>query len=345
MKLSPHVLSGALRHLRLWLTAGALAALAACGGSVSRVEEFHPTRLVAFGDEMSVIGAGTSTAEPAGSKYTINAIDTDGNLACSSQPLWIQTVASTFGLVFAECNPYNSTVTAQIRAAVDARVADVVAQYDSFIAGDTLTSTSLVTVMAGQHDVLDAYSAYDLGQVTRDQALAQVAAVGTTLGNLVNRIANGGDGARVLYATIPDVGLSPYALAQKDTQQTDIDRQQLLKDLVYKFNEAFRLAVINDGRYVGLVLGDELLQAMAKYPSTYSLTSTTEAACDATLYDSATLALDSTRQVIGCTTSTLVEGASGSAVTYLWADDRHPSPAWQVRLGSSAASRAQNNPF
>jgi phospholipase/lecithinase/hemolysin len=51
------------------------------------------------------------------------------------------------------------------------------------------------------------------------------------------------------------------------------------------------------------------------------------------------------RAVMGCSTLTLVSGASGSATTYLWADDIHPGPNWQTQVGSAAVTRATTNPF
>lgn len=349
------------RPLAGLLAAAALLSLAACGGSSSRVDEFHPTRIVAFGDELSLLGNGGSAAEPLGSKYTINVVDSStGVLACASQPIWVQSLASAFRLVFAECNSAGAAVTGVMRAALNARVADVEAQYTTHAASETLKSTHVVTVMAGLHDVLDAYVAFDNGSLTRAQALAQVGAAGSRLGALVNRMAAEGSGGRVIYATMPDLGLSPYALQQK-AAKTDIDRQQLLIDLSARFNEALRLAVINDGRYVGLVTAEEQLQVMARYPSSYGLTNAVDAACDVSQYDGQgdsetsadqaavysafAQALPATQQVIGCSTLTLASAAAASVGTYLWADDLRPSPAWQVRVGAAAVSRALTNPF
>ena len=77
----------------------AAALLAACGGG-DQVDPFKPTRVLAFGDELSVI-------EADGRKYSINAFKqitaTDGTvtddpttLDCARNPLWVQNVASSF---------------------------------------------------------------------------------------------------------------------------------------------------------------------------------------------------------------------------------------------------------
>lgn len=361
MKLKTPALTRAARTLGATLALAATLGLGACGGSTSRVEDFKPTRMVVFGDELSQLGQGTAS-EPLGSKYGHNQVDaTTGALACASSPLWVQSLASSFGLTFAECGGTAGSATAVMRAAYGARVADVTAQFAAFDATDVLNSTTLVTVMAGLHDVLDAYAAFDSGALTRDQALAQVAGQGVALGNLVNRMADNGSQGRIVYATMPDLGLSPYAIAEK-AAHSDIDRQQLLTELSARFNEKLRNQVINDGRYAGLVTGDELLQAMVKYgTSSYSLGNVVTPSCDVSQYDgqgdsettvdaahvysSFALALATDRQVIGCSNLTLVSGAAASNSTYLWSDDRRPGAAWQSYLGSAAISRARNNPF
>lgn len=350
------------RRLATLLTLGAALGLAACGGSTSRVDEFDPDRMVVFGDELSVLGSGASSTEPVGAKYGINqVVASTGALACASAPLWVQSLASGFGLTFAECGGSAGSATAVMQAAYGARVSDVAAQFTRFDAGDDLDARTLVTVLAGMHDVLDAYEAFDAGRLTRDQALAQVGAAGVALGDLINRMTDGGRGGRVVYVTMPDLSLSPFALAEK-AAHSDVDRAALLKDLVARFNEKLRNQVINDGRHAGLVTGDELLQVMAKYPSSYSLASVDTAACQLTVaqFDGSEdgdqagvhsaafvgyITAGDDRRVMGCSTLTLVSGTAGSASTYLWADALRPAAAWQAQLGSRALSRARTNPF
>ena len=87
-----------MRVLKSILVPAALAALlAACGGS-ERVEDYVPTKLVAFGDELSVINSD-------GSKHGVNALKTNSTeLDCATYPVWPQAVASGYGLVFPQCN-------------------------------------------------------------------------------------------------------------------------------------------------------------------------------------------------------------------------------------------------
>lgn len=341
------------------LTILAALGLSACG-SGSRVDDFHPERIVVFGDELSLVANGSASSEPAGSKYTINTLPdpATGVVDCGSNPMWTQILGSQFGFSMPGCG--GSAGNAAMLAAYGATVDTLVTQVSGYTG--TMDSKTLVTLMGGLHDVLAAYRLYKAGGKTHDEALALVADAGRRLGNLVNSVARNGSGGRVVYATMPDLGLSPYAIAE--------GQQALLSELSAKFNEQLRLTVVNDGRYVGLVATDATLQAMVTayktLPSSngYGLANVTEPACQLTtsqfdgsadgdmagVYSSqfkpyvATSPVDP-HAVIGCSTLTLVSGASGSATTYLWADDVHPSPNWQRQVGSAAVTRATNNPF
>lgn len=342
------------------LTILAALGLSACG-SGSRVDDFHPERMVVFGDELSQVANGGGSGEPAGSKYTINTLPdpATGVADCGSNRMWTQILGAQFGFLMPGCGG-SSTGNAAMLAAYGATVSTVVSQVNGY--AGTMDSKTLVTVMAGLHDVLATYKLFKAGSKTRDEALALVADAGRTLGNLVNSIARNGSGGRVVYATMPDLGLSPYAIAE--------GQQTLLTDLSAKFNEQLRLTVVNDGRHVGLVATDATLQAMVSTYNAntssngYGLANVTAQACQLTtaqfdgsadgdkaaVYSSqfqsyvATSPVDP-RAVIGCSTLTLVSGASGSATTYLWADDIHPGPNWQSQVGGAAVTRATNNPF
>jgi outer membrane lipase/esterase len=314
---------GARPRGRTLLAAASLAAaalLAACGGG-GQIEAFKPTRIMAFGDESSVI-----TSE--GKKYSVNALDaTSGALVCATSPIWIQSLASAFGLVFAECNPDKVVApTGKIYATPGATVAGVKTQLDSFFASGGFNAKDLVSVLAGANDVLEIYAQYPQQSANTLKALAGQR--GRELATQVNRIANA-DG-RVIISTLPDLGLTPFALAER-AAKPDTDRAKLLTELTTEFNTQMRLNIINDGHLIGLVLADEMVQAIVRYPSSFGYSDVTQAVC----LSSAVLP--------NCTTKTLV--ANGSGDTWLWANDRLLSPAGQSRLGTLAQSRATNNPF
>jgi lysophospholipase L1-like esterase len=304
----------------------ASALLASCGGG-DRVENFSPTRLLVFGDETSVIDDVNNDAN--GRKYTVNALKTDNvALDCSSNAIWIQYLVATYPqLVLPQCNP--STVAdpkSRIYAEAGATVADVTAQIDSHLLADTFTGTDLVTVLAGQNDILAQYALFDASN--EDTLVKAVKAAGTALAQQVNRIANAG--GKVLIVTVPDLGLTPFAIAEN---AANAGRANLLTRLSDEFNKSLRSIIDNDGRKIGLVNGYDIVQTLQKFSDYYSLTNVTSAVCDVT--KAATVEL--------CTTLTLItDGTSGG---YLWADATHLSPAGQRRLGEAAVGRATNNPF
>lgn len=348
-RMFPAALASLRRFAPLLLATAALAGLVACGGSTSRVESFNPARLVVFGDELSVIGNGGTAAllghtEPAGAKYTVNALDDAGTaLDCSLSVIWVQVLASNYGLPLGPCMTSGDTQRGWIAAQAGARVADVAAQVAAF-QDAPLVADTLVTVVAGLHDILDAYDAVVAGGKTRAEALVDVTAAGTRLGRLVTGLNTSTDGPRILYATLPDLGSSPLA-AKAEAAFPGEGRAALLSALSDAFNTQLRLAVTNDGRFYGLVNGGDLAGAMFLTPSRYSLTNISTALCDSSKYSSSTLALPERFQLLGCTTATLQDAASGSTTTYFWADDIHPGPNWQSRFGSAAVSRTKTNPF
>jgi phospholipase/lecithinase/hemolysin len=319
----PRTLRGPLAALA-WV---ALALLAGCEGGTP-LTPFAPNRVLAFGDEASVI-------DSAGRKYTVNALNaTTGALDCAANPLWIQVLATTrFGLVFPDCNPGGVlNPTSRILAAPGARVADVATQIDTQLAQGPLNAKDLVTVYVGQHDVLDLYG--QLSTSTVDALLATAEARGEALGAQVNRLANAG--ARVLVVTVMDLGLTPFGRAEK-AANTDLDRAALLTTLADRFNSGLRTSLLNDGRRIGIVLADVLVRNVVRLPAANGFVNAINAACA-----TAAVLPDCNGNTLGAADAA---GNAASATTWFWADDRQPSPGGHVLLGTAAANRASNNPF
>ncbi len=311
----------------------ATALLAACGGG-EQTTHFRASRVVVFGDETSLIVDTKGDAN--GSKYTVNATvsTTDLTLVCSANPNWVQSVAALYGLVFPECNPGPNPVvapTSRMRAALGARAADLGAQIDAQQAESPLGASDMVTVLVGQYDVVAEYQSYPLQ--SEAQLIANVEAEGAEVGRQVNRLAD--LGAKVILSTIIDVGVTPYAAAER-TANTDTDRAALLTRLSQRFNASLRATIVNDGRKIGLVLLDEIVSTIAKFPGLLGFTNSSQGVCDLT---KSTLTPPST---LDCTAQTLI--LNGTAA-YLWADNLHLSASGQSQLGSAAIQRAQNNPF
>ncbi|MGZ5240405.1 MAG: SGNH/GDSL hydrolase family protein [Caldimonas sp.] len=305
---------------------------ASCGGG-EPVTTFHATRILAFGDETSLIV--DSDGNGNGHKYSINGV-VSGALACGSNPIWIQTVANNFGqLVFPQCNPAPNAVSTppnRIRATFGATAADLSAQIDAQLADSAFQPGDLATVLVGVNDVLGPYAQYPT--VSEPVLTANLQAAGAEVGRQVNRLAD--LGAKVIISTIPDVGYSPYAVAER-AAHADTDRQAMIIRLAATFNSSMRSTIVNDGRRIGLVLMDEFVEAIGKFNGLNGFTNSTTGACD--LSRSALVP----PSILDCTDLTLIAGASPT--TFLWADDRHLSYGGQLQLGNLAAQRAKNNPF
>ena len=309
------------------------AGLSSCGGG-SQLVAFAPTRFIAFGDETSVI-------DSTGRKFTINALKTDlTTLDCSLNPIWIQALTNYYGLVFAQCNPAAvAPPTAFIRAAANAKVADVVAQVDAQVAAGGFAETDLVTVLAGANDILTLYKQYPA--VPYEQLKVSVEAAGSLLATQVNRIA--ALGGKVIVSTVPDLGLTPYALAEKAANvgtSADADRAAILVTLTKRFNDKLIVGLVNNGRTTGLIFTDELVQTMVKFPSNYGLLNVVDPVCD----------ISKAPLVSACTTQTLVPLVAPATTaptgdTHLWADGSQLSTAGHRNFGSLAVTRARGNPF
>lgn len=299
--------------------AAAAATLAACGGGTSQYETFVPKRLFAFGDE-------TSLVTPSGRKYSVNGINADTNaLDCRSNPLWVQSVATAFGFTFAECNPL-SVFEPQARsyASLEAKVADVTAQVEAQVASGGYRDGDLALVLVGTHDILELYGQYP----ARPEAtlLNDARQRGEALARVVNRLV--GLGVKVIVSNLPDLGVSPYGLAQK-AANTDTDRAALLSRLTGAFNDQLGVNVILDGRYVGLMQSDLRTQGASRSPPSFGLVNASEAVCTVALPD--------------CSNLTLLPNANASQ--YLWADATRLAPGGHSILAGLALDRARNNPF
>lgn len=338
MSLSPEL----NRRLPRWLAplgavATAALVLAACGGGTSQVQSFRPDRVVVLGDETSMIAdAVDGEGKHDGFKYGINDRSATTTGKCQALPTFAQAVANLYGFVFKECNPTDATAKAFILAKDQATVEDAAVglrQQVSEVSGG-LGGRDMVTVMIGVHDVLAVYRQVKGGLMGEAGARAEVQRRGRATADRINNDILK-TGARALVFTIPDLGLSPYAVSE---QLAFGNAKALLAQLSYDFNAALRTgidATAYDGRNYGLVLIDDTVGAMAKFPASYlaSPAVANVAACDATKITALTQ----------CTTTTLVSGASSTS--HLWADEIHLGPQAHSRIGALAQSRALNNPF
>lgn len=309
------------------------ALLAACGGGQQAVT-FRANRLIAFGDETSVLNAD-------GSKYSVNAVQAADNtrLDCRSNALWIQNVGSVYGLVFPQCNllPVANPVS-RIYATAGARAASVGAQVDLKLAEDVFTEKDMVTMLAGANDILAQYAQYP--GVPEDQLRVNLEQAGAELAAQVNRIAN--LGAKVLLSTTPDMGYTPFAVTE---EAANAGRAALLTRLSERFNAKLRANIMNDGRKIGLIKLDEYVASVvkARLAGGGTFVNTTLPAClpSAPLPTCSSLTLGTNAGAVPPPATP----TAADAVTWLWSDTTHLSAGGQLGLGSLAVTRALNNPF
>jgi outer membrane lipase/esterase len=316
-----------LNLLRAGVATLALTLLASCGGG-DQIEPFVPERVVAFGDEASLIEEDPGFSDD-GRKYTVNGVEraTDGTTLtstrdCTRNPIWVQVVANDYGYQFAECLTTSTTARAFTRAQVNSTVAMMSARITAYMTSPGFTDKDLVTIMVGTYDVLAA-----AGQPTRDAALAAAAAAGTAAGAEVVRITD--RGAKVIVATIPDVGVTPQGIAS--------GQASLLSELTTAFNSALRIKlqdVRGGGHSAGLVLGDELVLMMRRAPANYGIVNTVDAACANALPN-----CDETDALL------VTAARTNHASDWLWAGPLQLGANAQSRLGSAAVHRARHNPF
>ncbi len=316
------------RRWRLGATVAALL-LAACGGGTSQFEPFVAQRVLVVGDELSAI-------ESDGRKYGINGLVANSEtLDCSAEPNWVQSVAAYYGLVFKECNPTNTTtLNAITRAAAGAKVADIAAQVEAQVAAGGFRDKDLALVLGGMNDILELYGRFQTGAQSLASLQGEAQARGERMAAVVNRLVD--LQAKVIVSTVPDLGLSPFAVAEEANKAGSAFA---LSELTRVFNERLGVRVLLDGRFVGLMQTDLRTQLANRFPGGFGLSDASSAACNVTLPETA-LPNSSLRR---CTTGTLVTGASSGA--FFWAYGTQLSTGGQSQLASLAVDRARLNPF
>lgn len=325
----------------------ALMALAGCGGGTEQITPFAPTRLLILGDEMSVL---TKAADPpAGRKYSVNAVSATDNtqIDCVAFPIWHQVVAYTFAFAYEECNPTSQPVTAaKIYAQKEAKVSSLAGQLaQAAAANGSFSNTDLFTVLVGANDVLDVYHNIYLinpGTDALNAGLAELRLRGVRLAAFVNELtrANIGDvtGPKVIVSTIPLMNQTPYA-RQEASARPGVPVLDVLNQFSVAFNTALRAGdrqngfsgIVNDGRFIGLVELDALVNAGFNDPSRYGLVNSLQPVCAVALP--------------GCnnTVADLVPG--GNAASWLWASNLWMGSTAHLNLGNFARGRALDNPF
>ncbi len=257
---------------------------------------------------------------------------TDTSYLCNSPTIWTQVLAHALNLGYrTKCSTDYAGATTY--AVAGAKAADVAAQINAHIG--EITSKTLVTVMAGQNDVIELFDNTSLSQADK---VAQAKARALVLAAAVKQIlVNGG---HVVLANVPNIAYSPYGVAKTSASScasTSVSCNGDLEKVVEAFNasliETGLVDYATDGRHLGHVDAEVLITTYAKATSSYN---TSVQACNT----SAMARPDGTADASDlryCNSDTLV----GTA-TYLWADDRHMAIASHAVVGSQAYTRASN---
>jgi phospholipase/lecithinase/hemolysin len=271
-----------------------------------------------------------------------NQMETDVVYSCTSSNIWIQVVAHDFHLGYSSYNgstglcPTDAYAGAVSYATFGAKAADVVTQINSHLG--ELDSSVLVTVMAGQNDILELFDQVKAGSITQASAEAELKNRAASLAAAIKAIM--GTGAKVVLALTPDLGESPYAY-----QQTDANRA-ILSDLLDTFNNY--LYVNELGTTSGRLLAGVNPETYTD-PNTRSSTYTYNAAVcpmgtttltrpDGTSPDASEITDYSAVKYCNSYYSTL----NGSTSYYVWADQIHYAPLGHTWIGSAAYSRASD---
>lgn len=209
---------------------------------------------------------------------------------------------------------------------VTTQLGNHLAHYGRF-AGD-----ELVTVLAGNNDVLGAANAVAGGQQSVPQAEAAVGAAADALVAQVQGMLNNGARYVVVY-TLPNFGLTPRGQNLGPGGQCDIRNPQLgcflLSALAQIFNQ--RLLDGLDGRAVKMVDGYALLNDEMARPAAYGFDNVTTPWCDPGLASSLICTQQTANTAGGATTANLPR--------WLFADDLHPTPAGHaVIVGATRAA-------
>jgi hypothetical protein len=305
----------------------ASALLAACGGG-EQEETFQPARIVAVGDENTLIN-------PDGSQYSMNNVNTvattnPNGIGCINNPIWVQYVAADYGLSFGECRGE----TKKNSALMLATLGQTVEQAAAALAGAGLNGNDLVTLMVGSHDLLAIVGTNKKPTAAEaDVMIKEARKRGVLLGDLVlNTIATG---ARILVSTVPYLNTAPFVAAEGYDGN-------LLYEMSTEFNNGLndRMGDVpsGGGRNGAILEVDQLVNAYyLNAGSAYNaITNRLAAACQTSGAPTPDAGLP------GCETTDI---SAASPIFYLWAGRLQYGTITHGLLGQTAVQRIRANPL
>jgi outer membrane lipase/esterase len=185
--------------------------------------------------------------------------------------------------------------------------------------GPMIASATAAATTAGNTAGAAAGAAYAAGPGAT-AAVTAMATAGAQLGSLVKTqiVAKGAN--YVVVNAMPDLSISPSALAQPASTQL------LIKTMIEAFNGQLQAAIAGEAKtlYVDLYT---VSRDQAVNPGPYGLTNTTEAACGPNPLEGFSL---------GCKASNL---KAGDKSHYMFADDTHPTPFEHLLIARYVAAQ------
>lgn len=304
--------------------------LASCGGG-EQEETFQPDRIVTFGDENTLI-------LPTGYQYTVNnptaATSTTAAVPpCANSPIWVEYVAATYNLNFAECSGVTARANARMLATLGATIPTVNTAVNDFKTSTGFNSKDLVTLMVGTHDLMALYESYTDPAASQAALVSASESLGEDLGQVVLNVTS--TGAKVLITTVPNIGTSVWGLTQTESNRNT------LAAMVTAFNDGLNAKIseiANGGGRNGAVLevDQEIEKYRRDYNSAYStFTEKTKAACVTTA--GVTMA---DADLTSCLYSDDLDNNY-----YLWAGRVQFGLLTHATLGSVAVTRIRANPL
>lgn len=315
--------------LRRALAAAAMCAsavlLTACGSS-STESALNPTRLIAFGDAFADVG------QNGGAKYTVNV--TDG-----TPDVWLKQVASRYGQSLTPSSAGglgygqgSARITVKPDAAGNAATLSVKEQIDAFLAGYTPADDDLVFVAGGMGDLVTLGKAFLDGTLTQAQMVEQAEQAGRDLAAQTRRLVDAGS-KHVVVVGAYDLELTPWGgLAG--------NRSGALGEASRRFNDVFKVAVVDMGKTVLYVDAAYYFTLLAENPGNFSLDNARDPVC--TSVDAGPGIGIGAGQVNSalCTPSTVLAGKDFNR--YMYADAVYAAPYAHRQFGDYAYDRIRN---
>lgn len=248
-------------------------------------------------------GDGWSDLGQTGSRYTVND---------SSVNIWVQQLAAS----------YSKTITAQASGGlgyaqggsrVNTGANSMADQITSFLGSNTIGASDVLVLDAGVSEIIALASA-----LTGTALNTATDAAGKALAVQARRLTAAGC-KHLVVANAMDVGKTPYALTPNRTAE--------LSAATRAFNDALKIALADVTNSMLLIDNEAFVNLVYNSPSSYLGTGAlnSPAAC--------TPAVNTNT----CNAASAVSNYN----SYLFADDRHPTPAAHRSIGDNAASKVK----